>query len=162
MVLSGVVTLKVSQLVNSRRCIFSLVLRLFLLLTPAYSALGQAAQLDVIQQKDQVFFLISAEKGDEISLEKADFSLIYGLDLQIYRSDTLYSLHGQDIDFRFPDTITLAEAMVVGRSISRKQLAALFQLNQAGRYRMVATLCLSNGRCLDKVELPLEFYRSDF
>lgn len=133
-----------------------------MLLIPAYSALSQAAQLDVIQQNEQVFFLISAEKGDEISLEKADFSLIYGLDLQIYRADTLYSLHGQDIDFQFPETITLSEAMVVGRSIARKQLAALFQLKQAGRYRMVATLCLSNGRCLDQVELPLEFYRSDF
>lgn len=132
-----------------------------LVLVSAYSAICQAAQLEVLPQKESVFFVVSAQKGDEIILEKADFNLIYGLDLEIYQGETLYSLSAQDIEFQFPETITLYETMLVGRTIGKKQLAELFRIKQAGSYLMVTTFCLSDGRCLDKVKTQLQFLSSD-
>ena len=131
---------------------------IFLLLT----SVAKAAELVVSEQKDAVNFVLAAKGNEQIAVEKADFSLIYGLDLQIRQGETTYSLSGQDMDFIFPEVTTLSAGVLLGRSISKRRLAALFKITDAGSYNMVATLCLSEGACLDEVESQLEFSNTDF
>jgi hypothetical protein len=126
-----------------------------------YSASCGAAQLVVTEQKEAVFFIVSGQKGDDIQLEKTDLSLIYGLELDIRQGGTLYSLAGQDFEFQFPAAVTVFEGVLVGRSILKRQLAALFLLKHPGRYDMVATLCLSDGTCLEKIHSQLVFSDED-
>lgn len=126
------------------------------------TANSEAAELVISEQKNAVHFVLSTQGGDEIAAEKADFSLIYGLDLQIRQGDTTYSLSSQDMDFVFPEVTSLSEGVLLGRSISKRHLAAMFKINKAGSYNMTATLCLSDGACLEKVESELEFSSADF
>ena len=145
-----------------RKCSSVLGIGFSLLLFCLPPTLCHAAQLLVIEQQQVVLFSVAGQQGDAIALEKADLSLMYGLELELWHRGIVYSLAGQEPDFDFPAEVTVLDAMVLGRRISKSQLAALFRLKQTGRYKLIARLCLSGGVCLQDIQTELVFSAADF